>query len=61
MLDDDMRRRIALLEATLRELLAIDKAAVYDPQCIDADSALAGPLLDRYRRMRRRAEQLLKP
>lgn len=57
---DDMRRRVALLEATLRELLAIDLAAVHDVQCLDAESALAGPLLDRYRRMRKRAEQLLK-
>jgi predicted metal-dependent peptidase len=59
--DLDRKRRIAMLEATLRELLAIDAAAAIDTTgSMPADQALDGALLARYRRMKRKAEALLK-
>lgn len=54
------RRRVALLEATLREILRIDREAEADTVgSLGFDTALDGLLLKQWRDIRRKAEHLL--
>lgn len=58
------RSRMALLEATLREILSIDKTAENDPNkdgSMSYDLALDGPLRQRWRLAKHRATTLLGP
>lgn len=55
---------MALLEATLREILSIDKTAENDPNkdgSMSYDLALDGPLRQRWRLAKHRATTLLGP
>lgn len=60
-MNDDERRRMALLESTLREILRINKDATTDVGggSADLETALDGKLLTRWRNIRRRAEHLV--
>jgi len=58
----DEQRKMALLEATLKEILSIDAAAATDPNkdgSMGYDLALDGPLLVRWQRIRSRAQHVL--
>ena len=56
----DDKKRIALLEGTLREILRIDHEADIDPHgSMGFDTALDGELLKQWQRIRSRAKNLL--
>lgn len=56
----DDKKRIVLLEATLREILRIDKDAEADQAgSMGFDTALDGELLKQWKRIRSRAQNLL--
>lgn len=61
MTDDDAKRRLALLESTLREILRINKDATADAGggSADMETALDGKLLTRWKNIRRKAESLV--
>ncbi len=57
----DDKRRIALLEATLREIIRIDKEAETDQfGSMSMETSLDGQLLKQWRNIKRKAEHLLK-
>lgn len=59
-MDTEDARRAALLEATLREILRIDKEAASSDTSICYDDALDGKLLSDWQRIRSKATHLLK-
>lgn len=52
-------QRIALLEATLREILRINRTADEDNHSMGFETALEGRLLAEWKSIRRKAERLL--
>lgn len=59
MAHDDLRRRIALLEATLRELLRIADASEICGVCVPPSEALEGEHARNWRSIVRKARSLL--
>jgi hypothetical protein len=56
----DDKRQIALLEATLREILRINREATYDKGgSMDLETALEGELLVRWQDIKKKARTLL--
>lgn len=56
---DEAARRIALLEATLREMLRLTSACATSPTSVPLEDALDGQLLREWRKMERRARSLV--
>jgi len=57
----DEQRRMALLEATLREVRSIADAAKSDNTCVPPEDAYYGQVLQRWKRVRRQMNSLLQP
>lgn len=53
------KQRVALLEATLREILRIEREAATDRTSVGFDAALDGKLLRQWLDIKRKAEHLL--
>jgi len=56
---DDEKRRMALLEATLREVRSIATAAEQDPSSVPPEAAYEGLLLKRWKKTLRQINQLV--
>ena len=61
MTPDDLKRRVALLEATLREILRIAEATEACETCVPPTAAFEGAHARQWRDIMRKAEGLVRP